>query len=56
MMPSNDFPRGNLIYCHREEMEKKDLRERKREGTKGEKRRGNPHQHFIRGSSAMKVS
>lgn len=31
MMPSNDFPRGNLIYCHGEEMEKKDLREKERE-------------------------
>lgn len=27
MMPSNDFPGGNLIYCHGEEMEKKDLGE-----------------------------
>lgn len=27
MMPSNDFPGGNLIYCHWEEMEKKDLGE-----------------------------
>ena len=37
MMPSNDFPGGNLIYCHREEMEKKDL------GEGG----GEPHQHFM---------
>lgn len=25
MMPSNDFPGGNLIYCHGEKMEKKGL-------------------------------
>lgn len=34
MMPSNDFPGGNLIYCHRGKMEKK--------GLWGER----AHQHF----------
>lgn len=44
MMPSNDFPGGNLIYCHGEEREKKDLGDGRRSGGR---KRYNPHQHFI---------